>query len=145
MRDAPCGCDLREHARTLTDPRGRAVLDGDGAAAQRAWSCPRVTSRDDVRPLSLAAQRVLDAVHRMWGVESDEPREVTGCPCLAAREPEAHEVARLLPWYRKGQLHLRCPHPTGALVDAIDVTESALAEREADEMRRLRAKTEVSK
>lgn len=145
MAGAPCGCDLRDHAATLTDPRGRGVLDSDGARAQRAWSCPRVTAPDDVRPLPPEAIKALDAVHRLCGVAPDEPREWTGCPCLAARDPAAHEVAALLPWYRKGQLHLRCPYPTGAMVDAIDVTESALAAREADEMRRLRAKSEVTK
>ena len=121
------------------------MVDGDGARAQAVWSCPRVTAPADVRPLPPAAIKALDAVHRLWGVEPDDPREVTGCPCLAARQPEAHEVAALLPWYRKGQLHLRCPHPSGAMVDAIDCTESALAAREADEMRRLRAKTETAK
>ena len=144
MSPAPCGCDLRERARTESDPRGAASLDADGAACQALWRCPRVTAPDDRTELPAACARALDAVHKLCGVDTaaGDPSEFRECPGLAARQPEAHEVAALLGWYRKGQLHLRVPHPSGALVSAIDTVESALAAREADEMRRLRAESE---
>ncbi|WP_333729410.1 hypothetical protein, partial [Listeria monocytogenes] len=71
----------------------------------------------------------IDNAHRLFDVDTAacDPPECTTCPGYYARLPEAFEVARLLPWFRKGQLALRVPYPSAALVDAIDATESALA------------------
>lgn len=47
---------------------------------------------------------------------------------------------QLLRWFDKGQLHLRCPHPTPAVVEAIDLARGSVAARERDEIERLKAK-----
>lgn len=136
MGAAPCGCDLRERAASESDARAAAVLDADGIRAQKLWRCQQGGSKDALPP---ACEGALRAVSRLVGAE---PGELTACPGRYARSAAAHQVAALLPWYRKGQLHLRHPHPSGALVEAIDVTERALAQREADEIRRIRARAE---
>lgn len=127
----------------MKDPRGAATLDGDGQRAQQAWRCPRVCEPSD-EPLPLAQRTAIDNVHRLFGVDTEagDPPECSTCPGYYARLPEAFEVARLLPWFRKGQLHLREPNPSGALVDAIDLVEQALSLRESDELRRLRERDE---
>jgi hypothetical protein len=45
-----------------------------------------------------------------------------------------------LRWLRAGALHLRCPHPTGAEVDALDLAQDSLAARERDELERAKRK-----
>lgn len=138
MGGAPCGCDLRERAASERDPRAAAVIEADGIRAQKLWRCPRVCepTKD---PLPPACDSALRLASRLVGAE---PGVLTACPGHYARTAEAHQVASLLPWYRKGQLHLRVPYPSGALVEAIDVTERALAQREADDLRRVRARAE---
>lgn len=114
------------------------MLDADGERYQRLWRCPRVSAPSE-DPLHPSCARALANVHRLVG--SDEaPPEFTTCPGHYVRKPEAHQLAAALGWYKKGQLHLRAPNPSGALVDAIDCVENALSQREADEIRRLRAR-----
>ncbi|MBL0219662.1 MAG: hypothetical protein IPQ07_38080 [Myxococcales bacterium] len=122
------------------------MLDADGERAQKLWRCPRTCKPTDDPPAALAplCAKAIDNAHRLVGVDvdaGDEP-EFTTCPSYYARLPEAFELSGLLGWYKKGQLHLRAPNPSRALVDAIDCVESALAQREADELRRIRARAE---
>lgn len=109
------------------------MLDADGVLAQRAWSCP--SAGFTPKPLSVACKGALVAVHRLVGADPAEELFDT-CPCHTVRSADAHTVASLLAWYHKGQLALRVPHPSGALVDAIDCADAALERRKAEEIRR---------
>lgn len=144
MRAAPCGCDLREKAHDEKDARAAAVFDTAGVNAQRVWRCPRVTKERSDEPLPEACQTAITAVHRLVGADVDEggTPEFTTCPCYYARVPEAYEAVRLLPLFRKSQLTLRIPHPSDAVLTAIEIVETALAQREADELRRMRERAE---
>lgn len=146
MSAAPCGCDLRERAKTETDPRAAAVIDAEGLRAQQLWRCPRVCPRVEGE-LAPACVSTLAAVHRLVGIDpaAGDLVELTTCPGWYARQPEAYEVARLLPWLEKGALGLRVPYPTAALCDALDVTTEALARREAEDLRRVREKSESAR
>lgn len=57
------------------------------------------------------------------------------------RTEEAHHVASALMWLRKSALHLKDPHPHGAMVEAIELAERSLAAREAWELQRIREST----
>jgi hypothetical protein len=135
LGDAACGCDLIERAEQETDPRAAAVLRADGEACQREWGCPRVCAG----PVALDAVH-RDALDRATRLFDAEPGELTACPGVYARRPEAHRIVKALRWHRSGQLALIDPHPTGALVDALDLVQSGLAARERDELERARQK-----
>jgi hypothetical protein len=47
------------------------------------------------------------------------------------------EVVKLHRWLKTGSLALRCPHPSGAIVDALDEFASALSAREANDLDKL--------
>jgi len=138
LGDAACGCDLLERAEAEADPRAAAVLRADGEACQREWGCSRACDApkppealDDAHRVALArAARLYDA----------DPDEITTCPGADARRPEAHRIVRALRWHRSGQLALVDPHPSGALVEALDLVQSGLAARERDELERARRK-----
>ena len=123
-------------AEEQPDPRARGVLDADGKRLQRLWACPLDGHTGDPDPATIPACK---GTASLWSVD---PSEVTRCPGWYSRQPEAHRVASALAWYRRGQLQLRDPWPSGALVDAIDVAESALARRETAELRRMRERAE---
>jgi hypothetical protein len=129
MGDTPCGCDLALAADDEADSRARDVLTGDAARAQRAWACPHAGHRGDPDPSTRAA---VDAVARLVGAE---PGEITGCPGACVRRPEAHEGLLALRWWKQGQLQLRCPWPSAAMVEAIDLIDTSVSSREAAELR----------
>jgi hypothetical protein len=140
-----CGCALRDKAAADPDPRGAKILDAQGANLQRAWRCPRAEGRcpEEIPP---AAREVIVRVTRLVGEDPNDPvPEFTTCPCWYLRTPDAHVVERLLPWFDKGQLVLREPHPSAVLVEAIDFTQRSLSMRQADDLRRIREKPEDPK
>lgn len=142
MSRAPCGCDLDAAARRDPDPRGREVLLGDAARMQARWGCrfsvdPRTEcprSGVTTDPDCLAVAR---GVETMVGAEEGEIR---GCPCAEVRNADAVAALEAFRWWKAGQLALRVGHPSAPLVEAIDLVGNSLAEREADELRRLREK-----
>ena len=129
MGDTPCGCDLALAADEEADPRAREVLAGDAARAQRDWACPHAWHRGDPDPSTKTA---LESVARLVGAG---PGEIVGCPGACVRRPEAHEGLVALRWWRQGQLQLRCPWPSAALVEAIDLIDQSVSAREAAELR----------
>lgn len=136
LLDAPCGCDLEETAAASRDDREAAVFRADAAIHRAAWRCPRIEG-GIIAPDALddAHQTALTRARAVTGCTADEMRT---CPGHYARTDEAHEVVVLMRWQKSGQLQLRMPNPTGAVVDAIDVACSALAAREADEIERMK-------
>jgi hypothetical protein len=54
------------------------------------------------------------------------------------RTPDTAEALDAYRWWKAGSLHLRVGHPSGALVEAIDLVAHGLSQREADDLRRLR-------
>jgi hypothetical protein len=130
MRDAPCGCDLRETAMRTPDPRAREVLLADAARCSAAWGCG-----GEKRQLTDVQRAALDTVARVVGCDAEE---ITECPGRLVRREEAHVVARALVWWQKGQLHLRHAHPHGALVEAIDIANASVRAREHDDIERAR-------
>lgn len=143
MSPAPCGCDLIEKAKDEKDPRAAKVLDADGQRLQQQWRCPQVCKATE-EALPAPCAKAIANVHRLVGVDptAGDPPEFTVCPCYYARLPEAIQVSRLLRLTRQGQLSLRVPNPSGAILDAIDLVEDSLALREADEFRRSRERAE---
>lgn len=121
----------------MTDPRGASVLARDAEAARAAWRCPRAGGTVDPDALDETHRATLDRVRRLTGCD---PEDLRTCPCHYTRRPEAHEVVKLHRWLKAGALALRCPHPSGAIVDALDEFVSALGAREANDLDRLRAK-----
>ena len=132
MASHPCGCDLLEEASQMADPRGRAVLERDARIAQRAWACPWAGLKGKRHP---DTARTLAAVSALVGAEEGE---ITECPGACVRRPEAHTAVVALTWWKQGQLQLRHPWPSAALVDAIDLVNQSAAAREAAELRRAR-------
>jgi hypothetical protein len=130
-----CGCDLVEQARTMADPRGAAVIRADGIAARGEWRCPRAGGAVDPVALPEAQQDALARVRLLCEADSGE---VETCPGHYTRDPAAHRVVTALRWLESGSLALRDPHPTQALVDALDITQTSLAARERDDLRRAR-------
>lgn len=123
-------------AAEMTDPRGAAVLKGDGETCQREWMCPRAKGgRIDPDALPETHRAALDRVAALCHAE---PGELVACPGHYTRDPAAHRVAVSLRWLEKGSLALRDPHPTAALVEALDLAQNSLADRERDELRRAR-------
>lgn len=141
MGAAPCGCAMLDRARTTKDPRGRRFLEEEGRRLQRAWRCPMRdgadADRDDgeLDPDCQTALREVESVIPSEGAWSTCPNSYTG-------HPDVYVAADRLRWWRKGQLEAVEPNPSGTLVDAIDVIERALAQREADELRRIRERAE---
>jgi hypothetical protein len=133
MIDTPCGCDLRDRAEAMADARGASVLLADARDACAGWRCRH--AGHEPAPLGDAQQRTLDVVRSIVGANADE---ITACPGSYARTPEAHEASRLMRWMRAGALALRCPHPTAAQVDAIDLAMDSLSAREAWELEQAR-------
>ena len=119
------------------EPRGAAVLDADALLAQAAWKCPRTCG--DWQPAGLDAthETALVQVRRLVDLDAESLRT---CPGAYTRTPDAHEAAKLLRWLKAGALPMRVPHPSGAIVDALDELQSALGAREVDELERLKSK-----
>ena len=136
MSAHPCGCDLAERADQQADPRAAAVMRSDAAVFQRLWACPYAGHRGAPAP---ETGRTIAAVERLTGAL---PGEVVGCPGACVRREEAHEALSALRWWRNGQLHLRVPHPSAALVEAIDLIDTSVSAREGAEMRRARERAE---
>lgn len=136
MGAAPCGCALLDRARTEKDPRGRRFLEEEGRRLQRAWCCPLCDAPGtELAEECTTALRAVEVATYSTGVWSTCPRAYVG-------SPDAVIAADRLRWFRKGQLQLIEPEPSGTLVDAIDTIERALAQREADELRRIRERAE---
>lgn len=121
----------------MTDARGAKVLAGDAVIAQTAWRCPRAGGAIDPEALDADHRAALVRVQRLTGCD---PEDLRTCPCHYTRRPEAHEVVKLHRWLKAGSLALRCPNPSGAIVDALDEFVSALGAREANDLARLRDK-----
>lgn len=49
-----------------------------------------------------------------------------------------HDAVHAYRWWEKGALALICPHPSAALVDAVDVIQTALSARESDDIERMK-------
>ncbi len=137
LGDAACGCDLLERADSEPDPRGAAVLRSDAAACQQEWRCPRAGGRIDPEALGEGHRAALDRVRQLCGAGEGE---LLTCPGHYTRDVGAHRVVTALRWLRAGALHLRDPHPSAALVDALDLAQNSLADREHDELERARRK-----
>lgn len=137
LGDAACGCDLAERAAAETDPRGAEILARDAAACRAEWRCPLAGGRVGAEDLPAPQRAALERVSRLCGAEDGELR---ACPGYYPRRPEAHRAVVLLRWLRAGALALRCPHPTGAEVDALDLVQDSLAARERDELERAKRK-----
>lgn len=122
----------------MTDERGAKVLAADAVACQSAWRCPR-SKGGEINPDALDDDHrtALARVRALTGCGADDLRT---CPGHYTRTAEAHELVRLHRWLKAGALPLRCPHPSGAVVDALDELASALGAREADDLERLRRK-----
>ena len=140
---------MRAKASKDLDDRGRKVTDGEGARLQRLWQCHLADDGPDDPPafdaLDEGAQAALDRANRVIGCAPHERPDGSldrsgcawsRCPGSYAREPDAYEVARLLPLFRKSQLQLVQPHPPAVLVDAIICAEGACNAREADDIQR---------
>jgi hypothetical protein len=138
MADTPCGCDLAEQAATMADARGAAVLRDDAVACRRAWRCPRDGGAIDPDALDPAHRVALDRVRALTGCDADDLRT---CPGHYVRTADAHEVVKLHRWLKAGALHLRTPHPSGVVIDALDEFASSLSAREADEVERMKRNT----
>lgn len=121
----------------MTDRRGAAVLERDAELARAAWRCPRAGGTIDPDALDETHRGALDRVRRLTGCSAEDLRT---CPCHYTRRPEAHEVVKLHRWLKTGSLALRCPYPSGAIVDALDEFVSALGAREANDLERLKQK-----
>lgn len=104
---------MLDEARTLKDPRGRAVLESDGEKARAAWRCPHAKTK--AATLSKAHVDVLERVSLLIGAPLPQ-----ACPCSHARTPVAHRIVKLRQWRDKGQLELVCPRPSQVVVDALD-------------------------
>lgn len=120
----------------MTDPRGAAVIHADGLLAQSEWRCPRAKGGSIEEAALPEAQRAALARVRLLCDAGDG--EVETCPGHYTRDVAAHRVVTALRWLESGSLALRDPHPTQALVDAIDLTQASLAARERDDLRRAR-------
>ena len=143
MVSAPCGCDLAEQADGMTDARGAAVLRADAVLCREAWRCPRAEGGAiDPDALPETHRAALVTVRRLTGCDEDD---IQTCPGHYARLSEAHEAVRLLRWMKAGALAQRMPHPSGAIVDALDELQNALNARESDEMDRARRKSEMER
>lgn len=123
----------------MADPRGAAVIRDDGLAAQREWRCPRTKGGCVDASALPEAQR--EALVRVRALCDAEEGEVETCPGHYTRDTSAFRVVTALRWLDKGALALRDPHPTQALVDALDLAQSSLAARERDELERARKTT----
>lgn len=121
----------------MTDRRGAAVLEADAVLHQQAWRCPRAGGSVSPEALDNAHRAALASVCRLT---KSSPDDVRTCPGHYARTPDAHEAVKLLRWLKAGALHLRVPHPSGAVIDALDELQSALGAREANDLERLRRK-----
>lgn len=140
---AVCGCDLREAATRERDARARAALDADGEHYQQAWRCPR-TEGGTIDPEALDAEHcaALERTRLLTGAADEEIRT---CPGHYARLPDAYAAVELLRWFDKGQLHLRQPNPSAAVVEAVDLARGSIAARERDEIERLKKPTDEGK
>lgn len=137
LAEAPCGCDLAERAESERDPRARKALTADVALHRERWRCPRAEGGAvDPSALGEAHRAALERTRALTGADEGEFRT---CPGHYARMPEAFAAVELLRWFDKGQMHLRCPHPTPAVVEAIDLARGSVAARERDEIERLKA------
>lgn len=139
LSDAPCGCDLADRAAAMADERGAAVLRSDAAIARAAWRCPRAGGRIDPDALDAAHRAAIASTCALTGCDASDLRT---CPGFYARTPEAHEAVKLLRWQRAGQLQMRMPHPSGAVVEALDAVAQSVSARERDEMERIRREHE---
>lgn len=140
MGRAPCGCDLDEAARRDPDPRGREVLLGDAARAQARWGCRFAVDPVSKQPLP-GVTTDPGCVATLRGVEAlvgAEEGEYQGCPCSTLRSDDTELALRAFRWWKAGQLTLRVGTPNAALVEAIDLIQSGLSQRETDDLRRLR-------
>lgn len=114
------------------------MLRSDAATCQQEWRCPRVKGgRVDRDALPEAHQGALVRVERLCGAGAGE---LLTCPGHYTRDPGAHRVVTALRWLRAGALHLRDPHPSAALVEALDIAQGSIADREHDELERARRK-----
>lgn len=113
------------------------MLARDAEACRAEWRCPLAGGR--IAPSELPDTHVaaIDRVSRLCRAEEGEIRT---CPGYYTRRPEAHRAVTHLRWLRANALHLRCPHPTGAEVDALDLVQESLAARERDELDRAKRK-----
>jgi hypothetical protein len=121
----------------MADERGAKVLAADAVACQSAWRCPRVGGAIDPDALDDDHRTALARVRSLTGCGVDDVR---ACPGHYTRTADAHELVRLHRWLKAGALPLRCPHPSGAVVDALDELASALGAREADDLERMKRK-----
>jgi len=113
------------------------VLASDAAACRAEWRCPLAGGRIDPSALPETHRAAIDRASRLCHAEHGEIRT---CPGYYPRRPEAHRAVTHLRWLRAGALHLRCPHPTGAEVEALDLVQDSLASRERDELERAKRK-----
>lgn len=112
------------------------MLRSDAVTCQTEWRCPRVKGgRIDRDALPEAHQAALVRVERLCGAGEGE---LLTCPGHYTRDAGAHRVVTALRWLRAGALHLRDPHPTAALVEALDIAQGSIADREHDELERAR-------
>lgn len=121
----------------MADPRGAAVIHDDGVLAQAEWRCPRAGGVIDPCALPASHREAIARVERLCGAAEGE---IQTCPGHYTRDRSAHRVATALRWLDKGALALRDPHPTAALVEALDIAQTSLSDRERDELRRAREK-----
>lgn len=134
---AVCGCDLAEQAERERDTRAREALVADADLYREQWRCPRRGGAIDPGALDEEHRAALERVRNLTGADEGEIRT---CPGHYARLPDAFEAVELLRWFDKGQLHLRHPHPTPAVVEAVDLARGSVAARERDEIERLKTK-----
>lgn len=114
------------------------MLRSDAATCQQEWRCPRVKGgRIDEAALPEGHRAALARVRRLCGAEDGE---ILTCPGHYTRNVGAHRVVTALRWLRAGALPLRDPHPSAALVEALDLAQDSLADRERDELERARRK-----
>lgn len=140
MGRAPCGCDLDATARADPDPRGREVLLGDAARMQARWACPFSTDERTKlpRPGTTTDPECLATLRGVEALVGAEVGEYRGCPCATLRSDDTEQALRAFRWWKAGQLALRVGSPNAALVEAIDLIQSGLSQRETDDLRRLR-------
>ena len=132
LSQTPCGCDLRDRAEREADPRARKIFTRDASRWQREWGCPHGDRRGEP---SEACRKTLPQVCRLVGAEGDA---ITTCPGLLVRRPEAAQAMAAWRWWEQGQLAVRLPFPSAALVEAIDLVDLGLKAREAEELRRIK-------
>jgi hypothetical protein len=126
--DTPCGCQKLDEADKESDPNAAESLRSIGNDAATRWRCPRYTGEPAPEQPSEDVRGTLIAVERLTGAKG-----LTTCPCWHASQQAVQVAACARQWAERGLLRERYGEPSLALMQGIELIDTALAARDREE------------